>query len=113
MTVIGRDRYSENMLEKRRYKASKCPQCKARTLDEAEKLCSATQGIDGDYHCAGDDESSLNPFGVKWDTSGRACELVAADARAEAKALDDWCMSEMAKMEADNPSPQPREAPSP
>ncbi len=100
MTVIGKDHYSDNMLKNRRYKASKCPQCKARTLDEAEKLCSATQGIDGDYHCAGDDESSLNPFGVKWDTSDRACELVAADARAEAKALDDWCMAEVAKMEA-------------
>jgi hypothetical protein len=96
MTVIGKDQYSENMLNNRRYKASKCHQCGARTLDEAEKLCRPTQGIDGDYHCAGD-ESCLNPFGIHWDNNGRACELVASDARAEAKALDDWCMAEMAK----------------
>ncbi len=100
MTVIGRDRYSDNMLKNRRYKASKCPQCKARTLDEAEKLCRPTQDVTGEYSCAGDEESCLNPFGIHWDTTGRACELVAADARAEAKALDDWCDAEMAKMEA-------------
>lgn len=105
MTVIGKDRYSENMLQNRRYKASKCPQCKAKTHEEAEKLCSATQDITGEYSCAGD-ECSLNPFGVHWDTTGRACELVAADARAEAKALDDWCMAEMDKMEAENTPPE-------
>lgn len=99
MTVIGKDKYSENMLKNRRYKASKCHQCGARAHDEAEILCSATQGIDGDYHCAGD-ESCLNPFGVHWDNRGHACELVAADARAEAKALDDWCMVEMEKAES-------------
>ena len=98
MTVIGRDRYSENMLPNRRYRPSECPQCGARTVNEAEGLCQPTQDITGEYSCAGD-ECSLNPFGVHWDTTGRACELVAADARAEAKALDDWCMAEMEKMD--------------
>lgn len=98
MTIIGKDRYTDNMLKNRRYKVSKCPQCKAKTHEEAEKLCSATQDITGEYSCAGD-ESSLNPFGVHWDATGQACELVAAYARAEAKALDDLCTAEMEKME--------------
>lgn len=108
MTVIGKDRYSENMLKNRRYKASRCPQCKARTHEEAEKLCRPQQDITGEYYCAGD-ESCLNPFGVYWDKTGQACELVAADARAEAKALDDWCTAEMEKMEAEHAAPATRQ----
>lgn len=108
MTVIGKDRYSENMLKNRRYKASRCPQCKARTHEEAEKLCRPQQDITGEYYCAGD-ESCLNPFGVHWDNTGQACELVAADARAEAKALDDWCTAEMEKMDAAHATPEARE----
>lgn len=95
MTVIGKDVYSDEMIEKYRYKASRCPQCKAASLDEAESKCTATQGIDGDYHCAG--EESSNPFGVKWTKAGKACELVAADAEAEAKAIDEWVTEQMRK----------------
>lgn len=32
-----------------------CPQCGAETAIEAEMKCSATQQLDGDYSCAGDD----------------------------------------------------------
>ncbi|NTA10846.1 hypothetical protein [Agrobacterium tumefaciens] len=108
MTVIGKDRYSENMLKNRRYKTSRCPQCKARTHEEAEKHCRPQKDITGEYSCAGD-ESCLNPFGVHWDTTGQACELVAADARAESRALDDWCIAEMEKMEAAHATVEKRE----
>lgn len=37
------------------YTPAPCPQCGARTFAEAETKCTATQGMDGDYHCAGGD----------------------------------------------------------
>lgn len=76
------------------------------TRDTSALLLEAEKARDDLFDCGGD-ESCLNPFGVHWDKTGRACELVNADARAEAKALDEWCMAEMAKMEGDTPSPQP------
>lgn len=38
-----------------RYEYAPCPQCGALTAAEAEDACLATQGMDGDYHCAGND----------------------------------------------------------
>jgi hypothetical protein len=37
------------------YAPAPCPQCGALTVDEAGTKCTATQGMDGDYHCAGGD----------------------------------------------------------
>lgn len=38
-----------------KYVRRPCPQCGARTSLQAETKCTATQGMDGDYHCAGND----------------------------------------------------------
>ena len=38
-----------------KYARRACPQCGARTSRQAETVCKATQGMDGDYHCAGND----------------------------------------------------------
>lgn len=98
MTVIGSHLYSEDMIASRRYRPSACPRCKAQTLDEAAALCRPSGLPSGDYECPGD-TGFLNPFGIKWDLSGRACELTRASAAIEARELDEWC-----KREAEQPS---------
>lgn len=46
------------------YQPAPCPQCGAVDADDAENKCQATQGMDGDYHCAGGDccEDSAGRF---------------------------------------------------
>lgn len=90
MTVVGRDKYSEDMDVRRRYRYSACPRCKAETEEQAGDVCYPVQTPSGEYECPGD-TGCLNPFGVKWTTDGRACELVNSDAKKEAKELDEWC----------------------
>lgn len=90
MTVIGRDRYSEEMDTRRRYRLAECPRCKAKTIDEAEVACRQTQDPSGEYSCPGSSEG-FDPFSVKWDATGRACVLVNRDARREARELSEWC----------------------
>ncbi len=38
------------------YVPGACPQCGATTAEEAGPICTATQGMDGDYHCAGSEK---------------------------------------------------------
>lgn len=59
-----------------------CSQCGARTEKQAETKCTATQGMDGDYHCAGE----FNEDG--WSVAPTAKSL---------KRLDDWYGRDAAK----------------
>lgn len=56
-----------------------CAQCGARTERQAETMCKATQGIDGDYHCAGE-----------FDARGRSVTPTPESIRA----IDEWCQRE-------------------
>lgn len=106
MTVIGRDLYSEDMVPGRRYRPSACPRCKAQTLDEAAANCRPVGLPSGDYECPGD-TGCLNPFGIKWDLSGRACELTRESAAEEGRLLDEWCR-EMIASDHRLPTADPR-----
>jgi hypothetical protein len=90
MTVIGRDRYSEEMDRSLRYRPAPCQGCGATTLNEAGRMCRPTSNPSGEYSCAGDGEG-FNPFGKKWTTDGQACQLTNKSAKAEAMALSAWC----------------------
>ena len=59
-----------------KYKLGPCSQCGARTERQAETRCRATQGIDGDYHCAGE-----------FDANGRSIVVTPESI----KAIDAWC----------------------
>lgn len=37
------------------FRRSPCPQCGARTENQAETRCTASPGIDDEYHCAADE----------------------------------------------------------
>lgn len=39
MTVVGLDKYSEDMDVRRRYRYSACPRCKAETEEQAGNVC--------------------------------------------------------------------------
>lgn len=86
MTVIGKHLYSDEMDQRRRYRLAHCPRCGSRTEDEAGRKCRPEQGYHGEYTCPGVEEA--DPFGVKWDASGRACVLTNESARKEARELD-------------------------
>ena len=61
-------------------KRAPCSQCGARTEKQAEGKCSATQGIDGDYHCAGE-------FIGGWSVQETAESLAALDAWCDREAV--------------------------
>lgn len=88
MTVIGKHLYTDEMDERRRYRLAHCPRCGARTEDEAGRKCRPEQDLTGEYTCPGVEEG--DPFGVKWDASGRACILTNESSRKVARALDAW-----------------------
>ncbi len=73
MTIIGRDRYSEDMDPALRYRPAPCQGCGATTLDDAGRMCRPTSDPSGEYSCAGSE--GYNPFGTKWTTDGQACQL--------------------------------------
>lgn len=98
MTVVGRDKYGEDMLPCYRYRYSACPRCKATTEDDAGSICQPVQTPSGEYECPGD-TGCLNPFGIKWTSDGRACELVNSDAIMEAKAIDEWVRKQIQSQE--------------
>lgn len=60
------------------YEYKPCPQCGAADATAAENICKATQGMDGDYHCAAD--------GGKEDAEGRFM----FPTRASLHELDNW-----------------------
>lgn len=95
MTIIGRDRYGDDMIEEYRYRPSACPRCAAKTLAEAETRCQPWQTPSGDYECPGE-TGCLNPFGIKWDAHGNACELTRRCAAAEGRKLDAWVRDQLA-----------------
>lgn len=97
MTVIGRDCYSEDMAGDHRYRPSACPRCGAKTVDEAGTMCRPSPMSDtGDYWCPGDEPH--NPFGIRWDTKGRACQLTNESAKREARMLKEWCEGQAQEM---------------
>ena len=59
-----------------KYKRRACSQCGAKTQRQAEKVCKQTQGIDGDYHCAGEFDST------GWSVQPTDDSI---------KAMDNWC----------------------
>ena len=73
MTVIGKHLYSDEMDQRLRYRLAHCPRCGSRTEDEAGRRCRPEQCPSGEYTCPG--VQSGDPFGIRWDASGRACVL--------------------------------------
>lgn len=82
---------SPNPMPNLEYERAPCPQCSAATESSAELTCTATQGMDGDYHCAATD--------CKVDSDG--CFMFPT--AASLQRLDNWYEADAKRFEMDIP----------